>query len=52
MIEILLIDTKEQLADILTKPLDEKLFVSLREKLLGWWLCKQSVPHEEVFTYP
>ena len=36
IIEILPIDTKEQLADILTKPLDEKLFVYLREKLLGW----------------
>ena len=30
------IDTKEQTADILTKPLDEKQFVYLRRKLCGW----------------
>jgi len=30
------IDTKEQTADILTKPLDEKQFVYLRKKLCGW----------------
>ena len=30
------IDTKEQTADIFTKPLDESLFVYLRKKLSGW----------------
>ena len=30
------IDTKEQTADIFTKPLDESLFVHLRKKLCGW----------------
>ena len=30
------IDTKEQTADIFTKPLDEILFVYLRKKLCGW----------------
>lgn len=36
IIDILPIDTKEQLADIFTKPLDESLFIYLREKLIGW----------------
>ena len=30
------IDTKEQTADIFTKPLDESLFIHLRLKLCGW----------------
>jgi len=30
------IDTKEQVADIFTKPLDVQTFVKLRKKLLGW----------------
>ena len=30
------IDTKEQTADIFTKPLDQSLFVHLRKKLSGW----------------
>jgi hypothetical protein len=30
------IDTKDQTADIFTKPLDESLFVHLRKKLNGW----------------
>jgi len=30
------IDTKEQTADIFTKPLDPSSFVKLRKKLLGW----------------
>ena len=30
------IDTREQLADILTKPIDEKQFAYLRRKLCGW----------------
>lgn len=30
------IDTKEQTADILTKPVDESLFLHLRRKLSGW----------------
>jgi hypothetical protein len=36
LIEILPIDTKEQLADIFTKPLDEDLFLYLRGKQSGW----------------
>ena len=35
-IRINAIDTKEQLADILTKPLEPKLFEYLRKKLNGW----------------
>ena len=34
--EILPIDTKDQTADIFTKPLNEKLFTGLRVKLCGW----------------
>ena len=30
------IETKEQTADIFTKPLDERLFRYLRKKLSGW----------------
>ena len=30
------IDTKDQLADILTKPLPEKAFCFLRKGLMGW----------------
>ena len=30
------IDTREQTADIFTKPLDDKLFEHLRKKLCGW----------------
>jgi hypothetical protein len=36
IISIHAIDTKEQTADIFTKPLDESLFVHLRVKLSGW----------------
>ena len=36
VIKIHSIDTKEQTADIFTKPLDEKLFEHLRIKLCGW----------------
>ncbi|KAL7460030.1 hypothetical protein ACHAXS_000498 [Conticribra weissflogii] len=35
-IQIHPIDTREQIADIFTKPLDEKQFVYLRKKLCGW----------------
>ena len=35
-IKILPIDTKDQVADIFTKPLDEHLFKHLRLKLSGW----------------
>ena len=35
-IQISHIDTKEQIADIFTKPLDEATFVYLRAKLMGW----------------
>jgi hypothetical protein len=30
------IGTKKQIADIFNKPLEEGLFRSLREKLMGW----------------
>jgi hypothetical protein len=30
------IDTKDQLADIATKPLAHDLFVKLRERIMGW----------------
>ena len=36
MIVIKPIDTTEQLADILTKPLNEQQFAYLRHKLYGW----------------
>ena len=35
-IEILPIDTLEQIADILTKPLQNEKFIYLRYKLMGW----------------
>ena len=35
-IEILPISTKDQLADIFTKPLDRVIFIKLRRELLGW----------------
>ena len=35
-IRIKYIDTHEQIADILTKPLEEKSFQYLRKKLSGW----------------
>ena len=34
--ELYSIDTKQQLADILTKPIDSSLFQYLRYKLMGW----------------
>jgi hypothetical protein len=36
LIDIEKIDTREQLADIGTKPLDAKAFAYLRKKLMGW----------------
>ena len=30
------IDTKEQIADIFTKPIDDAQFFALRKKLMGW----------------
>ena len=36
LVTILPIDTKEQLIDIFTKPLDETLFLYLRAGLLKW----------------
>lgn len=36
IINIYPIDTKDQLADIFTKPLDIKTFIHLRKRLLGW----------------
>ena len=36
IISIHAIDTKQQIADIFTKPLDESLFMHLRMKLNGW----------------
>jgi len=35
-IQISHIDTKEQITDIFTKPLDEATFVYLQAKLMGW----------------
>ena len=35
-IEVLPIDTKDQIADQLTNTLDEQTFVYLRGKLMGW----------------
>ena len=35
-IQVVKIDTKEQLADIFTKPLDHATFSYLREQLMGW----------------
>ena len=37
------IDTLEQTADILTKPLDQSKFVYLRRKLCGWWLYNPTI---------
>ena len=36
IVEILPIDTKNQTADIFTKPLTEEIFTCLRMKLCGW----------------
>ena len=36
IIQMFPIDTKEQTADIFTKPLSEDLFIYLRTKLNGW----------------
>ena len=36
LIEILPIDTREQVADLLTKPLDYASFVKHRKSMLGW----------------
>ena len=36
MIRIEAIHTKEQIADIFTKPLDKQQFEYLRNKLIGW----------------
>ena len=36
MLDIKYVHTKEQIADIFTKPLDESLFLHLRKKLMGW----------------
>ena len=30
------VPTKEQLADVFTKPLDQNMFLYLRRKLMGW----------------
>jgi len=35
-IQIFPIDTKEQTADIFTKPLEDSIFPYLRKKLMGW----------------
>ena len=35
-IKLVKIDTEQQLADIFTKGVEEKLFVPLRNKLMGW----------------
>ena len=36
MVVIKRIVTREQMADIFTKPIDEKQFAYLRKKLIGW----------------
>ena len=36
LLEIEYVNTKEQIADILTKPIDKELFESLRKKSNGW----------------
>ena len=36
LIEILPIDTREQVADLLTKPLDYASFAKHRKSMLGW----------------
>ena len=36
LIDILSIDTLEQPADLLTKPLDESSFVKFRKTIMGW----------------
>ena len=36
IVQVLHINTKEQIEDIFTKPLDEAMFVYLRAKLMGW----------------
>jgi hypothetical protein len=36
LIEILPIDTKEQPADLMTKPLDQDLFIKHRYAVMGW----------------
>ena len=35
-IRVVAIDTKEQIADIFTKPLEKAAFEHLRYKLMGW----------------
>jgi hypothetical protein len=30
------VGTTDQIADIFTKPLDERLFIKLRERIMGW----------------
>ena len=36
MVEIFAITTENQMADILTKPLNQNLFVKHRKKMIGW----------------
>ena len=36
LLTIKYVNTKEQIADIFTKPLDPELFFHLRKKLMGW----------------
>ena len=36
LLNIKYLHTKEQISDLLTKPLDEPSFTYLRRKLLGW----------------
>ena len=35
-ISVTYIDTKQQVADILTKPVEQNLFLHLRKKLMNW----------------
>ena len=49
-VEIQHIDTKEQIADIFTKPLDSELFRYLCYKLNSWYINGVLI-HEEVWYY-
>ena len=49
-VDIKHVDTKEQITDIFTKPLDSKLFGYLRYKLNGWWV-NGILPRKGVLDY-
>ena len=52
LFDINYVNTHEQLADILTKPLDEYNFKRLRKMLMGyWWVPKQEGVLEYLGVY-